>query len=144
MVQAMDPIAAGYDFVDQLSADLTASNAEAIASAEVGGTDVIDSIASGPGTLLCPGGTKAWVASARAAGRSLVVVTPMGSRLPKHLWQSYLERNGISESATTESPPVTPELLPLDTFDDLIDGVGVRPLDSWTPDCPDVIEIARH
>ena len=144
MLHALDPVQAGYDFVDRLHVDPTAELAELIASAEAGGTDVIDSIASGPGQVVCPAGTDAWIDSARAAGRSVVVVTPLGSRLPNHLWEGYLGRNGWDRPVEPDEPAVIPVVLPLETFDDLIDGEGVRPLDSWSPDCPAAIEIARH
>ena len=143
MVHAIDPVSAGYEFADRMQADQSALHAERISSSESGGTDVIDSIASGPGKVLCPGGTGAWVSAARDAGRSLVVVTPRGSRLPQQLWKSYLARNSIVVAPPDDAPPVGAEVLSIDTFDDLIESEGITPPDSWIADCPDSIEIAR-
>ncbi len=145
MIHALDAIDAGWDFAALLEQDRTAEIAESIAITEAGGTDVIDSIASGRGAggavdVLCPAGTTAWIAHAREGGRSVAVVTPVGTRLPAMLWAGFLERNGLSspEPTTGES-----ERIPLDAFDDLIGPDGIQPLSAWEPDAPDVAEIAR-
>ncbi len=138
MVQSLDPVEAGWAFAEALQADGTIDQAEEIALVESGGTDVIDSLVSGPSEVLVPMGTTAWIEHARAAGRSLVIVTPRGTRLPQLLWKSYLERNGFSP----EHHDV--ELVGLDRFDDIIGPDGLLPLHSWRADCPDVAEIARR
>lgn len=137
MVQSLDPVEAGWEFADSLERDRTSEHAEEIAIAEAGGTDVIDSIASGPGMVVCPAGTKAWIDHARSSGRSVAVVTPKGTRLPRLLWNSYLERNGLSSEGSGA------EVLSMDLFDDHIGPEGSAPLDDWTPDSPDVAEVAR-
>lgn len=143
LLHAIEPREAGYALVDEFFADRTIEIAESIAITEAGGTDVIDSIASGPGQVLCPAGTKAWIEHAREGSRSVVVVTPFASRLPERLWRSYLERNEVDGATDADPSPGALEVLPLDSFDDLIDSGGVRPLEEWSADCPDVVEIAR-
>ena len=145
MIQALDPIDAGWEFAQLLEQDRTAEIAESVAITEAGGTDVIDSIASGSlggGSVevLCPAGTGAWIEHARAGGRSIAIVTPVGSRLPAMMWMGFLERSGFGAGE-----PMTggPERIALDRFDDLIGPDGVQALSSWVPDCPDVAEIAR-
>lgn len=137
IVQALDPLEAGWSFADALDADPTSAMAEELAISESGGTDVIDSIITGPGEALCPLGTEAWIDHARDCGRSLVLVTPIGTRLPRLLYASYLDRNGFSTS------DVAAERIPLTRFDDVIGPDGVLPVSSWEPDCPDVAEVAR-
>ncbi len=134
MAHAPDAVGAGYEFATSLEFDKTMEVAEVLAVAEAGGTDVIDSIASGPGQVLCPAGTTAWVDHARSSGRSVVVVMPRGTRLPKLLWASYLKRNGGDAAG---------ELLAIDAFDDLVLDSGVQPISAWTPDAPDAAEFAR-
>jgi len=142
MMHSLDPLDAGWEFSGALEADRTADIAEATAIAESGGTDVIDSIASGRAAgsseieLLCPVGTGAWVENARANGRSVVVVTPLGSRLPPMLWSSYLAENASTGASN--------ERLKISDFDDVIGPDGLGPTSSWSPDCPDVAEIARR
>lgn len=134
MVNALDSLEAGYEVVDAFDADRTTDIAEAVAIAEAGGTDVIDSIASGPSEILCPLGTAAWIDSARAAGRSAIVVTPYGSRLPRLLWAAFKGRN---------HDPERHETIDLDRFDNVLSADGIAELTSWVPDCPDVAELAR-
>lgn len=134
MAHATDAVGAGYEFATSVELDSTMEVAEELAVTEAGGTDVIDSIASGPGEVLCPAGTSAWVEHARSAGRSVIVVMPKGTRLPKLLWASFLERNG-GEAAG--------ELLPMETFDDLVTDSGIQPVSAWRPDAPDAAEFAR-
>lgn len=137
MVQSLEPVEAGWAFAESLEMDRTTDQAEEIAISESGGTDVIDSLVSGPSEMLVPTGTTAWIEHARSAGRSVVVVTPLGTRLPRLLWRSYLERNGFSPDHRDV------ELLDLDTFDDVIGPEGLLPVTSWQADCPDVAEVAR-
>lgn len=160
MTHALEPIDAGWAFAESVSNDQTEQIAETIAITEAGGTDVIDSIASGQTAVgggvavLCPAGTQAWIDHARAEGRSVAVVTPLGSRLPSLLWQRYLKHNDRApspeedqaeqqQSSVASSLPGEHELVRLDTFDDLIGPNGLVPVDSWQPDCPDVAEVAR-
>lgn len=142
IVHALDPCDAGWEFCDRVTADRTADIAETVAIAESGGTDVIDSIASGPGEVLCPGGTTAWIEHARASGRSVVVVTPIGTRLPARMWRGFLARNGMSPE--NEGDQMAMELLQISRFDDVVDADGVRPLEAWAADCPDVAELAHR
>lgn len=137
MVQSLDPAEAGWAFAGLLEDDPTAEEAESLAFVESGGTDVIDAVVTGPGEALCPLGTKAWIADARAAGRALVLVTPRGTRLPRLLWASYLDRN--EEASRNRSL----ERLALDCFDDLLGPEGLGRVTSWEADCPDVAEVAR-
>ncbi|MFT7474150.1 MAG: hypothetical protein ACI81L_001071 [Verrucomicrobiales bacterium] len=144
MVQSLDPVDAGWVFSNELEFDTTSEVAASIAIAESGGTDVIDSIASGPDAVLCPAGTTAWIEHAKSLGRSVAVVTPFGSRLPNLLWRSYLERNGVAALSEHAKPePMSAECLDIEVFDDLIGPDGVAPISSWKPDCPDVAEVAR-
>lgn len=142
MMHSLDALEAGWAFSDAMNEDRTADIAETIAVTESGGTDVIDSIASGRGSsgrveVVCPLGTQAWVDQAREAGRSVAAVTPLGSRLPPMLWASFLDRTASADGATVER-------LVLDDFDDVIGPEGLKPPSSWEPDCPDVAEIARR
>ncbi len=137
MVHALEPVDAGWRFAESLEQDRTVDLAEELAVAESGGTDVIDSLISGPSRALVPVGTTAWIATARSAGRSVALVTPRGTRLPPLLWRSYLDRNGLADDSREV------EILDLATFDDLIGPDGLLPVDSWRADCPDVAEVAR-
>jgi len=134
MAHAAEPVEAGHAFARELDSDPTMDTAEELALAEAGGTDVIDSVASGPGQVLCPPGTSAWVAQARSEGRSVVVVMPLGTRLPKHLWASYLERNGAGAAG---------DVLNTDLFDELVVGTGTVAVTAWSPDAPDAVEFAK-
>jgi hypothetical protein len=136
-VHSLDSIDAAWEFADLLEADPTAAQAEELALAEAGGTEVIDSLVSGPGIALCPLGTTSWIESARTRGRSVVLVTPAGTRLPRLLWLSYLQRCGI------DSGDESVEQIRLDLFDDLLGPEGLGAVSSWRPDCPDVAEVAR-
>ena len=142
MLHGLDACAAGWELADRFMEDESGEIAESVAYGEAGGTEVIDSLASGPGQVLCPAGTPAWIKSGRTKGRSIVVVTPFGSRLPAKLWKAYLARNGIDGAGDQERSGL-PELVDLDRFDDLIDADGVKPRDEWVADCPDVAELAR-
>ena len=154
MVHSLDPIDRGWEFADELAQDRTLEIAETIAITEAGGTDVIDSIASGLGAanenpvVLCPAGTKAWIDHAREQGRSLAAVTPLGSRLPPMLWSRYLDLNvtvgNTGAEAFGEAIPGEHELIALDVFDELIGSAGLTPPNDWRPDCPDVAELARR
>lgn len=148
MMHSLEAVPAGWAFADELGADRTIEIAETIAITEAGGTDVIDTIASGPNgagelELLCPAGTEAWVDHAKSAGRSVVAVTPLGTRLPAMLWQKFITENDRVGSGGAEAVPGEYELVAASRFDDLIGPSGIMPLDGWTPDCPDVAEVAR-
>lgn len=137
MVHDLEPIDAGWAFADLLEDDSTAEEAEALAAAESGGTDVIDSHVSGPGVALCPLGTRAWIAEARCGGRALVLVTPRGTRLPRLLWKSFLDRSASSHSHRSL------EMISFDDFDELLGPDGLGDVSAWRADCPDVAEVAR-
>lgn len=146
LIHSLDPIDAGSAFSDELDADRTSEIAESVAITEAGGTDVIDSIASGRAasgevSVICPLGTTAWIDHARNEGRAVVVVTPIGTRLPRLLWSSYLQRNGYPE--TPDDAPNGVEHLSILRFDDLVCSTGIEPLSEWLSDCPDVAEVAR-
>lgn len=143
MLHSLDPIDAGWSFSQSLDDDRTVDIAETTAIAESGGTDVIDSIASGRGAngsgveVLCPIGTRDWLADCRNKGRSAAVVTPLGSRLPPLLWGAFSAQEGGPGAMSAER-------LSLADFDDVIGPQGVAPLSTWSPDCPDVAELARR
>lgn len=137
MVHSLEAVEAGWAFAEALEGDRTAELAEEIAIAEAGGTDVIDSIATGPGSAACPVGTLAWIDHARLSGRSVALVTPLGTRLPKLLWASFVDRNGLGADGSDT------ELISLDQFDELIGPGGAEPLTGWVADCPEVAEVAR-
>ena len=141
MLHELDACDAGWALTDRFALDPTAEIAESISVGKSSGMDVIDSVASGPGLVLCPAGSKAWIDHAREAGRKVVIVMPLGSRLPARLWGAYLARNGIDVAA--DEQPGSMELIEIDQFDELIDPEGLRTLDEWAADCPDVAELAR-
>ncbi len=138
MVHSLNPIDAGWEFASELSEDASGDIAETVAIAEAGGTDVIDSIASGidaeTGELvvMCPPGTTAWIEHARSSGRSVIVVMAKGSRLPTLLWGRFSSRYSDNHEVVDGS-----------SFDDAICASGITPLAAWRPDCPDVAEVAR-
>lgn len=140
MLHGLDACEAGWAFADKFAVDPTAEIAESVSVGKSSGIDVIDSIASGSGQVLCPAGSRAWIDHARSVGRQVVVVTLLGSRLPPKLWSAFLLRNGID--ASSDQPGVW-ELIDLDQFDQMIDPEGLRTLDEWAADCPDVVELAR-
>ena len=151
MVHSLEPVSAGWAFADELAADRTIEIAETVAITEAGGTDVIDTIASGLNAdtgeveLLCPAGTAAWIDHAKGAGRAVVAVTPLGTRLPAMLWGRFIsehDRVGDSDGGY-EAVPGEFERLDAACFDDLIGPTGTMPLADWEPDCPDVAEVAR-
>ena len=142
MLHGLDACEAGWAIADKFTYDPTAEIAESVSITESGGTDVIDSIASGPGQALCPAGTRAWIDDGRSAGRSIVVVTPFGSRLPARLWKGFLARNGVDLEGSDDASG-SMELIEIDRFDDLIDAEGLKPRGEWTADCPDVAELVR-
>ena len=149
MIHSLEPVPAGWAFADALAADRTVEIAETVAITEAGGTDVIDTIASGISAdsgeveLLCPAGTQAWIDHAKGAGRSVVAVTPLGTRLPALLWQRYMIENDRVGDDWDGGVPGEHERLPATAFDDLIGPSGIMPLGDWEPDCPDVAEVAR-
>lgn len=149
MMHSLEPIPAGWAFADELAADRTTEIAETVAIAEAGGTDVIDTVASGRNAdsgeieFLCPAGTEAWIDHAKGAGRSVVAVTPMGTRLPAMLWGRFIDEHDRVGGDDAGSLPGEFERLPATRFDDVIGPNGVTPLEDWEPDCPDVAEVAR-
>ena len=149
MVHSLDPVSAGWAFADDLHADRTADIAETLAIAESGGTDVIDSVASGVDadsgalTMLCPPGTTAWIGKARSEGRSVAVVTPKGSRLPPLLWARFVSKHDRIQTGVGESVAGELELIDAALFDDAVGNSGVTPLAEWEADSPDVAEVAR-
>ena len=149
MVHSLDPVSAGWAFADALRTDRTADIAETIAIAESGGTDLIDSVASGVDpesgclTMLCPAGTDAWIQRARSDGRSVAVVTPKGSRLPTLLWSRFITKHERVQTDPKQTIAGELELIDAGRFDDTVCDEGLMPLAEWEADCPDVAEVAR-
>ena len=137
MLTALDPIEAAWELVTELESDPSSDLADELLTDEAGGVELIDCVASGPGELLCPPGRSDWISDARRAGRAVVGLAPLGSRLPKLLWRGYLERNRL----LFETGAVH-ELIPLDSFDELIGPGGIQPAAAWSPDCADVAEMS--
>jgi hypothetical protein len=137
VLTSLEPIEAGWEFADQLASDPSGDYADEMAREEAGGIELIESIASGPDGFLCPPGSASWIAEGRAAGRTIVVLTPLGTRLPRLLWQGWLERNG-------EPSDVRPfnDLIPRDDVEEIIGPDGVQPVAAWCPDSADVAELA--
>lgn len=149
MVQALEPITAGWEFADAIAGDPTLSIAETIAITEAGGTDVIDSIASGAISsdeskviVRCPIGTRAWIENARNAGRSVVVVTPLGTCLPHLLWGRFVQASPVGNDEGHGSHGHYEDIA-LETFDDVIGPNGIVPTGAWSPDSPNVAEVSR-
>jgi len=135
MVAALEPIDAAWEFVDALEIDPTSDTADQLAIDEAGGIDLIETIASMSGTLLCPSGSTAWIESARARGKTVSAITPLGSRLPKLLFGGFVERLGVDDH------PGSPELVSLDQVDELVGPEGIVEIDRWVADAPDVAEL---
>lgn len=135
MLAALDPIEAAWEFVDALEDDPSTATADQLAIDEAGGLELIESIASAPGTLLCPSGSTAWIESARARGRNVSVLTPLGSRLPRLLFQGFVERLGVDDG------PGSLERVPIGSIDELVGPEGVVEISKWTVDAPDVAEL---
>ena len=87
--------------------------------------------------MLCPPGRSAWIADARQAGRAVIVLTPLGSRLPRLLWSGYLERN-----EAMFIPPAPNERIPIDQFDECVGPEGIQPAARWSADCVDAAEMS--
>lgn len=135
MLSAVDPEAAAWDFVDELHADTTNDGADTLVAEQGRHVELVDSVASGPGELLVPPGTSRWIEQARRSHKTVVALTPCGSRLPRLLWKGYLDRS------TRHQPYMaTTEVIAADAIDQVIgpDQAGV----GWSPDCPDVAELA--
>jgi len=137
ILSAIDPIDAAWDFVDEIESDQTAYVADELAVDEAGGIEIVETLASRSGLLLCPPGAGSWIAEARGLGRSVAATTPLGSRLPKLLWDGFLER------ATAGSVGAPLELIETDGVDELVGPDGVYDTASWSADCADVVELAR-
>lgn len=137
VLSSLEPIDAGWAFVDELEADRTNDHADEMAEHEAGGIELIESVASGPDGFLCPPGSASWIAEGRAAGRTIVVVTPLGSRLPKLLWRGWLERNG---EPSTDRPHN--DLIPVADVEEIVGPNGVQPVAAWSSDCSDMPELA--
>ncbi|MGI9607578.1 MAG: hypothetical protein ACR2P0_15730 [Acidimicrobiales bacterium] len=136
VLAGMDLIAEAWSLVDSMEADPTIGIADAMPMVSEGGPEIIESIASGPGEVLCAHGTREWIRQARSDSNGVVVVTELATRLPRLLWRGHLDRRGFD--------PETPglELLSLDVFDEIVGPEGRQACAAWSPDCPDVAEIA--
>lgn len=138
LLTALDPTAAARDLIDSFEQDPTWDHAEHVGEHESSGCIVVDSVGSGPDSVLCPNGTEALVAHAVETGRSTAIVTPFGSRLPTGLWQFYLQR-----TAPGRGDGLGGEVHPLSLFDELIGPEGPAILSTWHPDCAEAPEITR-
>jgi len=135
MLASLEPIDAGWAFADALEADDTVEGADRLAQEQGGHVEVIDCLASGPGEVLAPPGAGSWIDDALAQGRAVIGVTPLGTRLPRLLWQGFLTR------CDRDRPYGAPtELMPVERFDQLV-GPG-QAGDGWSSDCSDVAELA--
>lgn len=137
VLSSLDPITAGWEFADELAADPTNDHAEELAQHEVGGIELIDTIASGPDGFLCPPGSASWIAEGKAAGRTIVVVSPLGSRLPKLLWRGWLERNGEPSTSRPHN-----DLVAMADVEEIVGPQGVQPVATWSSDCSDMPELS--
>ncbi len=131
MLHDLDPLTAGWDLVEEVERDPTAGHADALVASEGAGVDVIETIASGPTSVLAAAGTETWIESARAAGRAVYAVTPLATRLPKNLEGSFAARAQTVRDL---------ERIDLDRFDELVgpDGIGA----TWRADCGEAPELA--
>lgn len=134
----LDPIEEAWGLADAMEVDPTIGCVDAQPLASAGGPEIIDSIASGPGEVLCAHGTSDWIARARVDGNEVVVVTELGTRLPRLLWSGHLDRRGVDRAGAVPGL----EVVPIDAFDAVIGPGGRQPCAAWSPDCPDVAEIA--
>ena len=122
-------------FADELETDDTAAEADRLGQDLGRHVEVIDCVASGPGELLVPPGAATGVDDAVTEGRTVIGVTPLGTRLPRQLWQGFLTR------CDRDRPYGAPtELVPVERFDQLA-GPG-QAGEGWSPDCSDVVELA--
>lgn len=135
MLTDLDPISAGWSLVELLEADRTRDHANRLATDEAGGIELIETIASGPGQLLCRPGVHTWIDDIHRRGRTVAVPTPLGSRLPRLLWRGFTERIAATRSG------VALEIVDSRLVDELVGPCGVQPVDAWSPDCPDVAEL---
>ena len=87
-------------------------------------------------TLVCPPGTSSWIDEARAEGRRVVALTRHGTRLPRLLFEGYLER---SQQGAVGAPV---ELLEPALVDELWGPDGGYRVDAWEADCADLAELA--
>lgn len=141
MLADVEPIAAGQSFLTELDDDQSGRFAEELFGEETASgvsetAEIIDSIASSRDELFLAPGRTEWIREARAAGRRVIVVTAVGSRLPPRTWNAYLARNS---SLFTEPAPC--ELVPTTDVDRLIGPTGLTPTTEWVSDCQDVAEI---
>ncbi len=135
MLAALDPIEAAWAFADELEADDTITDADRLAHEQGLHVEVVDCVASGPGEVLVPPGAGAWMDDAVAENRTIIGVTPLGTRLPRLLWQGFLAR------CDRDRPYGAPtEMVSVDRFDQLA-GPG-QAGDGWSSDCSDVAELA--
>lgn len=137
MLSALDPIDTAWAFVDELESERTEYVADELAINEAGGIEIIETLASSTGLLLCPPGADSWIAEARQLGRSVAAITPLGSRLPTLLWDGFIQRS----TAGNVGAPL--ELIETDRVDELVGPDGIYDRASWSADCTDVVELAR-
>jgi hypothetical protein len=133
MLTALEPVAAAWAFVDELENDRSGSDTTATPT-DAYVEDVV-TVASGPTQLLVPPGAIRRIERAREANRTVVAITPSGTRLPRLLWKGFLAR-----STRHEPYAATNELVDADLVDQFAGsgqaGVG------WSSDCSDVAELS--
>ena len=137
VLTAIDPIEAAWELADELEVDPGNDLADELITDEAGGLELVDSVASGPGEVLVPPGRSAWIRDARSAGRSVVVLTPLGTRLPKLLWRGFLDRNPRLFDVGAPHERVS-----IAEFDEVVGPGGIQPAATWSPDCSDVAEMS--
>ena len=135
MLDGLDPIEAAWALVDELESDASGDDADRLVAERGRYVEVIDTVASGPTELLVPPGTTRWIEEARAAGSTVVALTPRGTRLPRLLWSGHVER---SRAGGRSIPPN--EVIDAAAVDQFIgpDQAGV----GWSSDCSDIAELA--
>ncbi len=131
MLHDLDPLGAAWEFVDAVRDDPTAGHADGVVATEAAGVDVIESVVSTKGEFVGAAGTTVWIDTAKASGRAVYVVTPLGSRLPRPLYEGFVSRISAEQAI---------ERIDVAAIDELIGPDGVD-RDRWSPDCPDAPEL---
>ena len=135
MLSAPDPEAAAWALVDELAVDPSGDEADDLVAEQGRHIELVDTVASGPGRVLASPGTARAIARARADHKTVVALTPLGTRLPRLLWQGYLERSSRGQPFMPST-----ELIDADEVDQFIgpDQAGA----GWSSDCSDVAELS--
>jgi hypothetical protein len=126
-----------YD-LDASSIPLEGLGASAAASDLV----LLEASASGPHEALVLAGSRALAAVARAAGKPVWLVTPVGTMLPEPMWDGVVRRLGLEAEPWASDA----EIMPLDLLDSLAGHSGKVPVSAAgsITDCPVVAELCRE